>query len=108
MIVTDDNYKQEILDFQGVAIVDFWAPWCGPCRIQGPIIEDVAEKYKTNPSVRVAKLDTDENPQVAMGNQIFSIPTLIFYKNGEIAEKFVGLRSQEDIEQKLEELLQSP
>lgn len=105
MTVTDDNYQQEILDFKGVALVDFWAPWCGPCRIQGPIIDTIAEKYKSNSAVKITKLDTDENPQVAMGNQIFSIPTLIIYKDGEIADKLVGLRSQEEIEQKIEELL---
>ncbi len=105
MVVTDENFKQEVLDFQGVTLVDFWAPWCGPCKIQGPIIDELEEKFNSNSSVRIAKLDTDENPQTSMANQIFSIPTLIIYKNGEVADKMVGLRSLEEIEQKIKELL---
>ena len=85
--------------------MDFWAPWCTPCKIQGPIVDKLAEKFKSNEKVKIGKLDTDQNPNISMSNQIFSIPTLIIYKNGEIAEKFVGLRSQEDLEKKIQELL---
>jgi thioredoxin 1 len=105
MNVTDDTYKQDVLDFDGVVVVDFWATWCTPCKIQGPIIDELAEKYNDNAKVRFAKLDTDQNPNTSMSNQIFSIPTLMVYKNGEIADKMVGLRSPEEIEKKIQELL---
>ncbi len=105
MDVTDKTYKEEVLDFEGVVLVDFWATWCTPCKIQGPIIDELAEKYKSNPNVKFAKLDTDQNPDTSMANQIFSIPTLILYKRGEIIEKIVGLRSSEELEKKIQELL---
>ena len=105
MNLTDDNFQKEVIEFDGVTLVDFWAPWCPPCKIQGPIVDKLAEKFKSNEKVKIGKLDTDQNPNISMSNQIFSIPTLIIYKNGEIAEKFVGLRSQEDLEKKIQELL---
>lgn len=105
MILNDSNYKDEILDFDGVSLIDFWAPWCGPCKIQGPIIDQLLTKFEGNKTVKIGKLDTDENPQTSMANQIFSIPTLMLYKNGEVVEKFVGLRSYEELEKKIEELL---
>ena len=105
MNLTDDNFQKEVIEFDGVTLVDFWAPWCTPCKIQGPIVDKLAEKFKSNEKVKIGKLDTDQNPNISMSNQIFSIPTLIIYKNGEIAEKFVGLRSQEDLEKKIQELL---
>ena len=105
MRVTDDSYKKDVLDFDGVVIVDFWADWCTPCKMQGPIIDELTEKFKSNEKVRFAKLNTDENPQTSSENQIFSIPTLIVYKNGEIVDKMVGLRSGSEIEKKVNELL---
>jgi len=105
MNVTDDTYKQEVLNFDGVVVVDFWAEWCTPCKIQGPIIDELAEKYNDNAKVRFVKLDTDQNPNISMSNQIFSIPTLMVYKNGEVIDKMVGLRSPEEIEKKIQELL---
>lgn len=103
--VTDQDFKSEILDFDGVAIVDFWAEWCTPCRVQGPIIDKLAEKYAKEGKVRIAKLDVDNNPKTQQQYHVMSIPTLIFYKNGEVAETFVGLRSEDDIDGKLQELL---
>lgn len=105
MTVTDETFQQEVLDFDGVVLVDFWAPWCGPCKLQGPVVDKIAEKYKDNSSIKITKLDTDENPKVSMNNQIFSIPTLILYKKGEVVDRLVGLRTQEELEQKIEELL---
>lgn len=105
MNVTDDTYKQEVLNFDGIVVVDFWAEWCTPCKIQGPIIDELAEKYNDNAKVRFVKLDTDQNPNISMSNQIFSIPTLMVYKNGEVIDKMVGLRSPEEIEKKIQELL---
>lgn len=105
MVVTDESFQQEVINFDGVVLVDFWAPWCTPCKIQGPLLDQLAEKLKSNTKVKIVKLDTDENPETSMNHQIFSIPTLVIYKNGEVADKLVGLTSPEDLEKKIQELL---
>lgn len=100
MTFTDANFQTEVLDFKGLVVVDFWATWCGPCRIQGPIIDSLAQKYTDNPGVKIGKLDVDEN-EIAAKYQILSIPTLLFFKNGEIVESVVGLRSEQELEDKI-------
>jgi|SRR3989344_5173366 len=105
-VVTDDNFKKDVLEFNGLAIVDFWAEWCGPCRVQGPILDKLAEKYASNTKLKITKLNVDDNPQTQSEYHVMSIPTMIFYKNGQIAETFVGLRSEGDIEARIQELLE--
>ena len=85
---TDNNFKSTVLDTPGIAVVDFWAEWCGPCRMVGPIIEELAKEY--DGKVIVGKLDVDANPEVSMKYQIRSIPTILILKDGEIIHKHVG------------------
>lgn len=88
--LTDANFKDEIS--QGLVLVDFWAPWCAPCRMLGPIIDEVANEVE---GVKVGKLNVDENQQVASEYQVMSIPTVILFKDGEIVESMVGVRPKE-------------
>jgi thioredoxin 1 len=105
MTFTDANFSQEVLQFKGLVLIDFWAEWCRPCQIQGPIIDKLAEKFASNASLKIGKLDIDENSDTAMKYGVMSIPTLLFIKNGEVAEMLVSLRSEGDIEKKINELL---
>jgi len=83
---------------KGVVVVDFWATWCAPCRIQGPIIEDLSKDMK---EVKFAKLDVDKNRQIAMKYGIRAIPTLIIFKDGKVAEKLIGLHQKEALKEKI-------
>ncbi len=85
---TDSNFDAEALKFDKPVVVDFWAEWCGPCRMIGPIIEELSETF--DGKAKVGKLNVDENPQVAMKYGVRSIPTVLFIKNGEVADKVIG------------------
>jgi thioredoxin 1 len=89
---TDANFKQDVLDSTVPVLVDFWAPWCGPCRIAGPIIDRVAQK--AGESVRVFKLNVDDNMQTAQQYGITGIPTVMIFKNGKVDQMLVGLREE--------------
>lgn len=84
-----------------VILVDFYAVWCGPCRMQAPILEEVEEHYFDNKNVMICKLDIDENNEIAIENGVMSIPTLIIFKNGKMLEKIIGLTDKEDIIEKI-------
>ncbi|MCM2370929.1 thioredoxin [Aporhodopirellula aestuarii] len=86
---TDANFDSEVLKSDSAVLVDFWAPWCGPCRQIAPMIDELAEE---NPGVSIGKVNIDENPGVAQKFGINSIPTLLLFKNGEVSESFVGIR----------------
>lgn len=90
---TDQNFQSEVIDSSSPVLVDFWAPWCGPCRMIAPTIEELAGEYSGK--VRIGKLNTDENPQVATNHRINAIPTVMLFKNGEVVEKFVGVTPKE-------------
>ncbi len=100
---TDSNFEQEVLQVQGLVLVDFFAVWCGPCKMMAPIMDKLAEAYKGK--VKIGKLDVDENQQVGEKYGIQSIPTLIFFKNGELVDKVVGFQSEEALKQKLDALM---
>jgi len=92
-VFTDQNFEEEVLNSQIPVLVDFWAPWCGPCQMMGPIIEELAEELEGK--VVVGKLNVDENPQMAQKYGIMSIPTLLIFKNGQVIEQFVGVQPKE-------------
>ena len=96
---SDDNFEQEVLKSTEGVLVDFWAPWCGPCRQIAPLIDQLAEQF--NGTVKIGKLNIDENPSVTGQYGIQSIPTLLLFKNGEVAERFVGMPPKAKLEEAL-------
>ncbi len=86
--VTDSSFKQEVLDSEVPVLVDFWAPWCGPCRMVAPVVDEISEQYKGQ--IKVVKVNTDENPNVASQYGIRSIPTLMIFKGGQKVDMVVG------------------
>lgn len=96
---TADNFETEVLQAEGSVLVDFWAPWCGPCRKLTPVIEEIAEESGDN--IKVGKLNVDEAPQVAAQYGIRSVPTILIFKAGEIIDKQVGLTDKETLMSKL-------
>lgn len=89
--ITQQNFQQEVLEAKTTVLVDFWAPWCGPCRMQAPILEDFA---KTAAGVKVVKVNVDDNPELAQKYNIMSIPSLLVFKDGIVAKTAVGLRDK--------------
>jgi thioredoxin 1 len=97
--LTDSNFDNEALKSDKPVLVDFWAPWCAPCRMVGPIIEELAGTYSGK--VKVGKLNTDDNPGVASRYGIMSIPTILLFKSGEVVDRIVGAVSKKDFEKML-------
>jgi thioredoxin 1 len=93
---TDANFDQEVLKSERPVLVDFWAPWCGPCRAVGPVVEDLAEAYKGR--VKVGKINIDDNPKTATTYGVMSIPTLILFNKGDIMDKLIGLSPKDRLE----------
>ena len=96
--VTDATFQSEVLEADGPVLVDFWAPWCGPCRVVHPVLEEIDEERN---DLRIVSLNTDENPQTAARYEVLSIPTMIVFKDGEVATRLVGARPKSRLEQEL-------
>jgi thioredoxin 2 len=101
--VTDRTFQSEVLSFPGPVLVDCWAPWCGPCRAVGPVLEQLASDYGHR--LKVAKLNVDENPGTASQYAVQNIPTLLFFKNGQFVTRQVGAVPKHEIERHLETIL---
>jgi len=97
--LTNENFKKEILESNLPALVDFWAPWCGPCNMVAPIIEEIAKEYEGK--LKVGKLNVDEAPETASQYNVMGIPTLILFKNGKVVEQMVGAAPKKYIEEKI-------
>ena len=97
--LTDNNFKEEVLQSTIPVLVDFWAPWCGPCRTLAPTIEELSREYEGK--VKVCKLNTDESPETAGGFGISSIPTVLVFKDGQVVDRLVGLNPKKKFQEML-------
>jgi thioredoxin 1 len=102
--VTDASFKNDVLDSEIPVLVDFWAPWCGPCRMVAPVVEEIADQY--DGKIKVVKLNTDENPNTASQYGIRSIPTLMIFKGGQKVDMVVGAVPKTTLASTLEKLLE--
>ena len=100
--VTDTNFQAEVLESEQPVLVDFWAPWCGPCRVVAPVLEEIAAERQ---DLRIVKLNTDENPRTAGQYGVMSIPTMIVFKHGQAAKTIVGAYPKKRLEAELEPVL---
>lgn len=96
VVITKDNFESEVLKAEGTVLIDFWATWCGPCRMLSPIVDEVASEHT---DVKVGKINVDEQPELAQQFGIMSIPTLIVFRNGQKVNESIGLIPKEKIEE---------
>ncbi len=98
--LSSDNFEQEVLNSDKLVLVDFWAAWCGPCQVLSPVIKELAGEVE---KAKIAKLNVDENQEIAKKYQVQSIPTIILFKDGEPVERLIGVRSKEEYKQVIED-----
>ena len=99
LVITDETFQRDVLGAPGLVLLDCWAPWCGPCRMVGPIMDQLARE--SNGRYRIAKLNVDENPRTAAQFQIQSIPTMLLFKNGQLIDRLIGAQPKQSIAERL-------
>ena len=102
--VTDQTFDADVIKSSIPVLVDFWAVWCGPCRMQDPILHELEKEY--DDKIKIAKLNVDENPQTAANFGIMSIPTLMLFKNGQIVKQMIGVQSKEKLMEEFNKIIQ--
>ncbi|MCL5019380.1 MAG: thioredoxin [Patescibacteria group bacterium] len=105
LTITDDNFDVEVMQSNSPVLVDFWAEWCAPCRMVGPVIDELAEEYKEK--IKIGKVNVDENSQTPSKFGIMSIPTLMFFKGGEPVKTLIGAQSKETLKREIDSILTS-
>ena len=103
LTLTDENFRREVLESEKPVLVDFWAAWCGPCRVLGPVIEELATEL--NGTAKVGKLNVDENPATAQQFGVRSIPTVLFFDKGQLVDSTIGVVPKDALQSKLEALV---
>lgn len=101
-VFSNDNFQTEVLEASGPVLVDFWAEWCGPCRMLGPIVSKIADANINK--IKVGKINVDDNKEMAQKYGVQGIPTILFFKDGEVAKQLVGFQSQENIQKVIDAL----
>ncbi len=101
--ITDDNFEKEVLQSPVPVMLDFWAEWCGPCRMLSPVVEEVGREFSSR--VKVGKLNVDDSPKTATRYNVMSIPTLVFFKGGKEADRSIGVAPKSDVKRRVESLL---
>lgn len=102
---TDQNFDSEVISFPGLVVVDFWAVWCGPCKTLAPIMEEIAKEMEQNTNIKFGKIDVDSSPNITQKLYITHMPTLKFFKNGQVVGELVAVRPKEVIVAKIKELV---
>jgi thioredoxin 1 len=102
--ITSANFEEEVLKGEGIILVDFWAEWCGPCKMMGPVLEELAKEFEGQ-AIKIAKCNVDDNNELAQKYEIMSIPAFKVFKNGNVIDEWVGAQPKDSIKQRLEKLM---